>query len=243
MEGRHLWCLQPFDLLPEHWRGFPFAAFPLIDHGLAGRADLVGQLLLAETQTASKAHESGRVVCRHRHAADGHSTRSASTRTRICCTPSRPPSRARHGHAARRAPARPSGIVPRPCCLGSGGHHGVGRGFTMDYAVQRFRRQAGRELGDRQGAESRYSDGFRQQAVADWRAREATGDGGARRRRRARHRPGEPPASTDSASGPHSEPTGHQTLKGTLLRRSDPCMIRFQDSGKPSSGPLSDSLI
>jgi hypothetical protein len=36
----------------------------------------------------------------------------------------------------------------------------------MDDAVQRFRRQAGRELGDRQGAERRYSDGLRQQAVA-----------------------------------------------------------------------------
>ena len=47
----------------------------------------------------------------------------------------------------------------------------------MDDAVQRFRRQAGRELGDRQGAERRYSDGLRQQAVAYWRAREPAGDG------------------------------------------------------------------
>lgn len=47
----------------------------------------------------------------------------------------------------------------------------------MDDAVQRFRRQAGRELGDRQGAERRYSDGLRQQAVAYWRARELTGEG------------------------------------------------------------------
>jgi hypothetical protein len=47
----------------------------------------------------------------------------------------------------------------------------------MDDAVQRFRRQAGRELGDRQGAERRYSDGLRQQAVAYWRTREAAGDG------------------------------------------------------------------
>jgi hypothetical protein len=47
----------------------------------------------------------------------------------------------------------------------------------MDDAVQRFRRRAGRELGDREGAERRYSDGLRQQAVAYWRAREAAGDG------------------------------------------------------------------
>jgi len=47
----------------------------------------------------------------------------------------------------------------------------------MDDAVQRFRRQAGRELGDRQGAERRYSDGLRQQAVAYWRTRAAAGDG------------------------------------------------------------------
>ena len=47
----------------------------------------------------------------------------------------------------------------------------------MDDAVQRFRRQAGRELGDREGAERRYSLELRQQAVAYWRAREAAGDG------------------------------------------------------------------
>lgn len=47
----------------------------------------------------------------------------------------------------------------------------------MSDAVQRFRRQAGRELGDRQGAERRYSDGLRLQAVAYWRAREPTGEG------------------------------------------------------------------
>jgi hypothetical protein len=47
----------------------------------------------------------------------------------------------------------------------------------MDEAVQRFRRQASRELGDRQGAERRYSVGLRQQAVAYWQSREPTGDG------------------------------------------------------------------
>jgi hypothetical protein len=36
----------------------------------------------------------------------------------------------------------------------------------MDEAVHRFRRQASQELGDRQGAERRYSVGLRQQAVA-----------------------------------------------------------------------------
>jgi hypothetical protein len=47
----------------------------------------------------------------------------------------------------------------------------------MDDAVQRFRRQAGRELGRRQGAERRYSDDLRQQAVAYWRACERAGAG------------------------------------------------------------------
>ncbi len=47
----------------------------------------------------------------------------------------------------------------------------------MDDAVQRFRRHVGRELGDRQGTERRYSVGLRQQAVAYWRTREAAGDG------------------------------------------------------------------
>lgn len=47
----------------------------------------------------------------------------------------------------------------------------------MDDAVRRFRRQVGRELGDREGAERRYSRELRQQAVAYWRAREAAGDG------------------------------------------------------------------
>ena len=47
----------------------------------------------------------------------------------------------------------------------------------MDNAVQRFRRQAGRELGDRQGAERRYSDDLRQRAVTYWRTREPEGDG------------------------------------------------------------------
>jgi hypothetical protein len=47
----------------------------------------------------------------------------------------------------------------------------------MDDAVHRFRRQAGRKLGDREGAERRNSVGLRQQAMAYWQAREAAGDG------------------------------------------------------------------
>jgi hypothetical protein len=47
----------------------------------------------------------------------------------------------------------------------------------MDERVHRFRRQAERELGDREGAERRYSVGLRQQAVAHWQARKAAGDG------------------------------------------------------------------
>jgi transposase-like protein len=47
----------------------------------------------------------------------------------------------------------------------------------MDEAVERFRRQVRRELGDRQGGARRYSAALRQQAVAHWHAREAAGDG------------------------------------------------------------------
>lgn len=47
----------------------------------------------------------------------------------------------------------------------------------MDDVVQRFRQQAAREVGGRRGAERRYSDGLRQQAVAYWQARAAAGEG------------------------------------------------------------------
>ncbi len=47
----------------------------------------------------------------------------------------------------------------------------------MDDAVQRFRRQVRRELGDRQGAERRYSAELRQEAVTHWRARAQAGEG------------------------------------------------------------------
>ena len=47
----------------------------------------------------------------------------------------------------------------------------------MDDAVHRFRRQAAREIGIREGAERRYSLGLRERAVAYWRTREAAGDG------------------------------------------------------------------
>jgi hypothetical protein len=41
-------ALQAFEAPPEHLRRFSLAAFPLVDHGLAGRADFGGQLLLAK---------------------------------------------------------------------------------------------------------------------------------------------------------------------------------------------------
>ena len=47
----------------------------------------------------------------------------------------------------------------------------------MDDVVQQFRQQAAREIGDRQGAERRYSDGLRQQAVTYWQSRVSAGDG------------------------------------------------------------------
>ena len=47
----------------------------------------------------------------------------------------------------------------------------------MDETARRFRRQASRELGDRQGTERRYSLGLRQAAVAYWRHRERAGAG------------------------------------------------------------------
>lgn len=47
----------------------------------------------------------------------------------------------------------------------------------MDEIARQFRRQVSRELGDRQGAERRYSLELRQAAVAYWRQRERTGEG------------------------------------------------------------------
>lgn len=47
----------------------------------------------------------------------------------------------------------------------------------MDEAVQRFRRHAHRELGDRHGTERRYSVALRQEAVTYWEARARAGDG------------------------------------------------------------------
>lgn len=47
----------------------------------------------------------------------------------------------------------------------------------MDATAQRFRRRARRALGDRQGAERRYPDDLRQDAVTYWRTRAAAGDG------------------------------------------------------------------
>ena len=44
-------------------------------------------------------------------------------------------------------------------------------------AVQRFRQRVTRELGNRQGAERRYSGALRAAAVACWRTRAAAGDG------------------------------------------------------------------
>jgi transposase-like protein len=44
-------------------------------------------------------------------------------------------------------------------------------------ALERFRRQVTRELGDRQGAQRRYSTDLRHAAVAYWRTREAAGAG------------------------------------------------------------------
>jgi len=46
----------------------------------------------------------------------------------------------------------------------------------MDEAARRFRRQVSRELGDRQGAERRYSLELRQAGVAYWRQRERAGE-------------------------------------------------------------------
>ena len=47
----------------------------------------------------------------------------------------------------------------------------------MDERARQFRRQVSRELGDRQGAERRYSLALRHAAVASWRQRERAGDG------------------------------------------------------------------
>lgn len=47
----------------------------------------------------------------------------------------------------------------------------------MDEALRHFRRHANRELGDRQGAERRYSADLRQAAVAYWQRQEQAGEG------------------------------------------------------------------
>ena len=47
-------ALQSVYLKPEHRRRLPLAAFPLVDDGLAGRADLGGQLLLTEAESVPK---------------------------------------------------------------------------------------------------------------------------------------------------------------------------------------------
>lgn len=46
----------------------------------------------------------------------------------------------------------------------------------MDDSIRHFRKHVSRELGDRHGAERRYSARLRQEAVACWRARERAGD-------------------------------------------------------------------
>jgi hypothetical protein len=51
----------------------------LVDHSFRGRADLGGQLLLAEAQTAPKAYEDRRVVRRYDHPAHSHRTTSATS--------------------------------------------------------------------------------------------------------------------------------------------------------------------
>jgi len=61
-------ALQPNDAQPEHVRGYSLTAFPLVDHGLACSPDSCGEFPLTQAQTASEAHEDGRVVRRHDHA-------------------------------------------------------------------------------------------------------------------------------------------------------------------------------
>src|SRR5579862_5226197 len=75
------WALpiQPFDSQPKHGGGLSLTAFPLVDHGLTGRADLGGKLLLAEAEPEPQTHERGRVVRRYGHAAHGDGTTYAAT--------------------------------------------------------------------------------------------------------------------------------------------------------------------
>src|SRR5437867_4486862 len=47
---------------PEYGRRLSLCALPLVNDSLAGRAHLLGQLMLTEAETAPKSHESGRVV-------------------------------------------------------------------------------------------------------------------------------------------------------------------------------------
>ena len=57
--------LQPHDPQPEDRRRRALAALPLVDHGLASGADLVGQLLLTEAEPVPQANQRRRVVRRH----------------------------------------------------------------------------------------------------------------------------------------------------------------------------------
>ena len=68
--------LQLLNSQPEHRRGLLFTAFPSIDHGLAGRTDLGGQLLLTEAKP--QVYESRRVRPRHSQAAQGHGAASTA---------------------------------------------------------------------------------------------------------------------------------------------------------------------
>lgn len=102
--------------------------------------------------------------------AGGWPTSSTSASDRSCTSAATP--------AASRSPCLPKGLaIPRLVIGLSIGHSLHTRRRPMDETVRRFRRQASHELGDRQGAERRYSLGLRQVAVAYWRQRERAGDG------------------------------------------------------------------
>src|SRR5437867_1480721 len=67
-------ALQLLDAQPKHRGGLSFTAFPLVDDGLAGRADLGGELLLTEAEPVPQANDHRGVIRRYGHTAYCHAT-------------------------------------------------------------------------------------------------------------------------------------------------------------------------
>jgi hypothetical protein len=72
-------ALEALNPQPKYGRGLPLGGFPLVDHGLAGRADFCGQLPLTETEPVAQAHQCRGIVRWHGHSANGQETTSTTS--------------------------------------------------------------------------------------------------------------------------------------------------------------------